>query len=163
MQRVLALGGWAAAIEPDWGARAVYPPNAGEARLLELAIAARRYGWPDVLLGRKLFALFRQAGFLPVRVLAAATCQTADDVPSQDIASQGVASEVMGNNLAQLIAQSRSFLLEHSLISAPELDAALDDLARLPHERDFLLASLEFTALGEKSAPPLAGPGERLE
>src|SRR5579885_75527 len=60
MHRVVALGGYAIAFEPDWGARAVYPPNAGEARLLELAIAARRCGWPDVLIGRKLYALYHQ-------------------------------------------------------------------------------------------------------
>ena len=152
MHRTLVLGGCAIAFEPDWGARALYPPNAGEARLLEVAIAARRYGWPDVLIGRKLFALFRQAGFLPVRVMVAATCQTADDLAG---ASQSAA---MANNLAQLMQQSQGFLLERGLISAAELDEALSDLAQLPRERDFFLASLEMTAIGEKSAPPLTAP-----
>ncbi len=151
MHRLVAPGGYAIAFEPDWGARAVYPPNAGEARLLELAIAARRYGWPDVLIGRKLFALFRQAGFLPVHILAAAACQTADDVQGT------VSAGAMANNLAQLIQQSRDFLLEHHLISVEELDEALRQMEDLPRDRDYFLASMEFTALGEKSAPPLTG------
>ena len=154
MQRVVALGGYAIAFEPDWGARALYPPNEGEARLLEAAIAARRYGWPDVLIGRKLFALFRQAGFLPVRVLASASCQTADDVQAADRPSS------MAGNLAQLIQQSRSFLLERGLISAEALDEALRQVEQLPRERDYFLASMEFTAIGEKSAPPLSHPDE---
>ncbi len=151
MHRVVALGGYAIAFEPDWGARAVYPPNAGEARLIELAGAARRYGWPDVLIGRKLFALFRQAGFLPVHMLASATCQTADDV--QAAAAPGSAID----NLAQLMQPGRSFFLEHHLITAEDFDAALLQMKQLPRDRDYLLASMEFTAIGEKSAPPLTG------
>ena len=154
MQRVVALGGYAIAFEPDWGARALYPPNEGEARLLEAAIAARRYGWPDVLIGRKLFALFRQAGFLPVRVLASASCQTADDVQGADSTAS------MAGNLAQLMQQGRGFLLERGLISAEALDEALRQVELLPRERDYFLASVEFTAIGEKSAPPLSHPDE---
>ncbi len=155
MHRVVALGGYAIAFEPDWGARAIYPPNEGEARLLEVAAAARRYGWPDVFIGRKLFALFRQAGFLPVRILASAVCQTADD-------GQGPEPASIISNLAQLIAQSRAFLLERGLISAEALDEALRQLLQLPHERDYFLASMEFTAIGEKSAPSLSSVDEYL-
>ncbi len=155
MHRVVAPGGAAVAIEPDWGARAVYPPNAGESRLLELAIAARPFGWPDVLIGRKLFALFRQAGFLPVRVQASAVCQTADDVREQE-AADGEA----GSNLAQLIEQGRGVLLQQGLIAPEDLDDALSLLAHQPRERDYLLASMEFTAIGSKSAPPLSSPDE---
>lgn len=155
MHRVVAPGGAAVAIEPDWGARAVYPPNEGESRLLKVAIAARPFGWPDVVMGRKLFALFRQAGFLPVRVLVAASCQTADDVRGQENA-EGEAS----SNLAQLIEQGRGVLLQQALISPEDLAAALHALSRLPNERDYLLASMEFTAIGSKSAPPLSSPDE---
>ncbi|HEY7123074.1 MAG TPA: methyltransferase domain-containing protein [Ktedonobacterales bacterium] len=155
MHRVVAPGGAAVAIEPDWGARAVYPPNEGESRLLELASAARPFGWPDVRIGRKLFALFRQAGFLPVRILASASCQTADDVRGQE----DVEGEKSGN-LAQLIEQGRGVLLQQGLISPEDLDAALHALARLPFDRDYLLASMEFTAIGSKGAPPLSGPDE---
>jgi ubiquinone/menaquinone biosynthesis C-methylase UbiE len=149
MHRVVDLGGYAIAFEPDWAARAVYPPSDGEARLIELAIAARRYGWPDVLIGRKLFALFRQAGFLPVHLQASATCQTADDVQADEDASS------MANNLAQLMAPGRSFFFQHNMISPEEFDNALRQVAALPHQRDYLLASVGFTAIGEKSAPPL--------
>ncbi len=151
MHRVVDLGGYAIAFEPDWAARAVYPQSEGEARLIELAIAARRFGWPDVLMGRKLFALFRQAGFLPVHILAAATCQTADDVQALG------AAEEMPNNLAQLMQPSRNFFLEHRLITPEAFDDALRQVAALPGQRDYLLASVEFTAIGEKSAPPLTG------
>jgi ubiquinone/menaquinone biosynthesis C-methylase UbiE len=154
MHRVVDLGGYAIAFEPDWAARAVYPPNEGEARLIELAIAARRYGWPDVLMGRKLFALFRQAGFLPVHMLASATCQTADDVQAQ---GADAAAEIP-NNLAQLMQPSRGFFLEHRLIAPEAFDDALRQVETLPRQRDFLQASLEFTAIGEKSEPPLSGP-----
>ncbi len=154
MHRVVALGGYAIAFEPDWAARAVYPPNDGEARLIKLAVAARRYGWPDVLLGRKLFALFRQAGFLPVHILASATCQTADDVQAAGTDDPGS----LANNLAQLMQPSRSFFLQHGLISPEAFDDALRQMADLPRQRDYLLASMELTAIGEKSAPPLSGP-----
>ena len=147
MHRVVDLGGFAIAFEPDWAARAIYPPNDGEARLIELALAARRYGWPDVSMGRKLFALFRQAGFLPVQMLASATCQAADDVRAADQA----------NNLAQLMQPGRSFFLQHNLISPEAFDEALRQVADLPRQRDYLLASMELTAIGEKSAPPLIG------
>ncbi len=146
MHRVVALGGYAIAFEPDWGARALYPASAAEERLIALATAARRYGWPDVLMGRKLFALFRQAGFLPVHMLASATCQTADDVQ---------AAGDMASNLAQLMQPSRSFFLQHGLISPADFDDALRQLADLPRQRDYLLASMEFTAIGEKGALPL--------
>ncbi len=151
MHRVVDLGGYAIAFEPDWAARAVYPQSDGEARLLALAIEARRYGWPDVLLGRKLFALFRQAGFLPVYILASATCQTADD-------AQPASENATSNNLAQIMALSRSFFLQHNLISPEDFDDALRQARELPRQRDYLLASMEFTAIGEKSAPPLSGP-----
>ncbi|HEY7355482.1 MAG TPA: hypothetical protein VH590_03415, partial [Ktedonobacterales bacterium] len=102
-----------------------------------------------VLLGRKLFALFRQAGFLPVHMLASATCQTADDAQAADH------SESAANNLAQLMEPGRSFFLQHGLISAADFDDALRQLEALPRQRDYLLASMEFTAIGEKSVPPL--------
>ncbi len=149
MHRVVDLGGYAIAFEPDWGARAIYPQSDGEARLIALATAARRCGWPDVLMGRKLFALFRQAGFLPVRMLASATCQTADDVQAAG------AGGGMAHNLAQLMRPSRSFFLQHGLISPEDFDDALGQVEELPRDRDYLLASMEFTAIGEKSAPPL--------
>jgi ubiquinone/menaquinone biosynthesis C-methylase UbiE len=148
MHRVVDLGGCAVAFEPDWAARAVYPESEGEARLIELAMAARRYGWPDVLMGRKLFALFRQAGFLPVHMFASATCQTADD-------AQATLADSMSQNLAQLMQPSRSFFLQHNLIAPEAFDDALRQVEALPRQRDYLLASLEFTAIGEKSAPPL--------
>jgi ubiquinone/menaquinone biosynthesis C-methylase UbiE len=157
MHRVVALGGYAIAFEPDWGARAVYPQSAGEARLIELAIAARRYGWPDVLIGRKLFALFRQAGFLPVHMLASATCQTADDARASESAPGSLSS-----NLAQLMLPSRNFFLEQHLIAPQDFDDALRQVDELPRQRDYLLASMEFTAIGEKSAPPLSHAGEYL-
>jgi ubiquinone/menaquinone biosynthesis C-methylase UbiE len=158
MHRVVDLGGYAIAFEPDWGARAVYPPNDGEARLIELAIAARRYGWPDVLLGRKLFALLRQAGFLPVHMLASATSQTADDVQAASVGTSAAAG--VASNLAQLMQPSRSFFLQHGLISPEAFDDALRQVEELPRQRDYLLASMELTAIGEKSAPPLSHAGE---
>src|SRR5262249_59781514 len=79
MFRVAAVGGVALAIEPEWGARALYPNGEALAALLELARRARPYGFPDLLLGRKLFALFRAAGFVEVRVRATAFSQTADE------------------------------------------------------------------------------------
>src|SRR5579871_3308215 len=155
MHRVVDLGGSAIAFEPDWAARAIYPQSDGEARLIELAIAARRYGWPDVLIGRKLFALFRQAGFLPVHILASTTCQTADDV-------QAASGGSMANNLAQLMEPGRSFFLRHNLILPEALDDALRQVEALPRQRDYLLASIEFTAIGEKSAPPLGSANDYL-
>src|SRR5262249_23742334 len=79
MFRVAEPGGGALAIEPDWGARALYPDGEALVALLELARRARPYGFPDLLLGRKLFALFRAAGFVEVQVRTTAFSQTADE------------------------------------------------------------------------------------
>ena len=64
----------------------------------------------------------------------------------------------MTNNLAQLMQPSRSFFLQHNLIAPADFDKALRQVEELPRQRDYLLASMEFTTIGEKSAPPLIGP-----
>src|SRR5262249_20177085 len=77
MYRVAGVGAVAVAIEPDWGTRALYPDAEALDELLRIARQSRWYGFPDLLLGRKLYALYRAAGFAEVRVQATAFSETA--------------------------------------------------------------------------------------
>lgn len=163
MHRVAEWGGYALAIEPDWGARAVYPDAEALAALLDLARRAQPYGFPDLLLGRKLFALLRAAGFAPVRLRATALVATYDDLPpaapgdaSGDATGDG--SILVGRQPAGpegLLLQGRRLLRAAGLINDAGLDALVARLAALRRSPDYCSAGLDFAAIGEKRAPGL--------
>lgn len=147
MFRVAEVGGITLAIEPDWGARALYPDAEALAELLHLARMARPYGFPDLLLGRKLYALFRAAGFVAVRLRPTTFSETADDVRG---ARDGGAHESPGPE--RLIEQGRRLLRQAGADDA-RLDALIARLAAIPRHPEYFSAGMDFAAVGIKPAP----------
>jgi SAM-dependent methyltransferase len=155
MHRVAAVGGHALAIEPDWGARAVYPDGEALATLLDLARRGRAHGFPDLLLGRKLFALLRAAGFAPVHVRATPFAATADDRPRAVPAPSGGAGEG-GDEAwgpARLLEQGRRTLRAAGVADDAAIDALVARLAAIPRSQDFCSAGVDLAAVGRKPAP----------
>jgi SAM-dependent methyltransferase len=150
MHRVAALGGFALAIEPDWGARALYPDAEALAALQELARRGRAHGFPDVFIGRKLYALLRAAGFAPVWVRPAPLVATADDVPHDS--AQPDAPLTLGPE--RLLEQSRRLLRASGLASDHELDELIARLTAIPRSQDFFSAGMDFAAVGLKPSAP---------
>jgi SAM-dependent methyltransferase len=153
MHRVADTGGYALAIEPDWGARALYPDAEALDALLDLARRGRRHGFPDVLIGRQLFALFRAAGFAPVRVLATSFLATADDVAaaSADPDAGGSAGP------ERLLEQGRGLLRAAGLTTDADLDHLIARLAAVPRSPDYCSAGVDLAVVGTKPAPRLVG------
>lgn len=150
MFRVTEPGGLALAIEPDWGARALYPDAEALLELLALARRARPFGFPDVQLGRKLFALLRAAGYQDIRLHATAFTETA----SERDGSTG--KDVVPSGPGRLLEQARALLLSARLIEDAALDeliARLDAAARHP---EYFSAGMDFSAVGVKPAMNLA-------
>jgi SAM-dependent methyltransferase len=149
MFRALEVGGVALALEPDWGARALYPDSKALAALLDLAQRARSYGFPDLLLGRTLYALFRAAGFAAVHIAASSFVETAGD----RAADAERESDVTGP--ARLLAQGRMLLRSAGLADDATLDALIARLEAAPRHPEYFSAGLDFAAVGRKPAPSL--------
>lgn len=146
MYRVLAVGGIALAIEPDWGARALYPDAEALVALLEMARRARPFGFPDLTLGRKLFALFRAAGFARISVLPTAFAETADDTSNmastQDVTGPG-----------RLLDQGRPLVRQSGTSSDGEIDELIARFTALRRHREYFSAGVDFAAVATKPAP----------
>ncbi|WIG59626.1 MAG: hypothetical protein OJF49_002373 [Ktedonobacterales bacterium] len=151
MFRVAAVGGVALAIEPDWGARALYPDAEALAELLTLARRARAYGFPDLLLGRKLFALFRASGFTAIQVHATAFSETAAQVAATD---DDTATTITGPE--RLLAQGRALLRQASLADDAALDALIARLTATRQHPEYFSAGMDFAAVGVKPSLLLA-------
>lgn len=145
MYRVAAVGGVAVAIEPDWGARALYPDAEALDELLRIARQSRAYGFPDLLLGRKLFALLRAAGFAEVGVRASAFSEIAADV------AVGPAEQPSGPG--GLLAQARALVRRSGAATDDELDALIARLGAVVRHPEYFSAGLDFAAAGLKRAP----------
>jgi SAM-dependent methyltransferase len=148
MYRVLDLGGVAAAIEPDWGTKALYPDGEALAALLDLVLRARPYGSPDLLLGRKLYALFRAAGFADVCIATTCSSQTAADIagiPEAERAQHGP---------WRLLTQGRT-ALHAAGVADDEIDALVARLQAVRRHSEYFSAGLDLAASGVKSGPAL--------
>jgi SAM-dependent methyltransferase len=148
MFRVARVGGMALAIEPDWGARALYPDGEALAALLDLARRARPFGFPDLLLGRKLFALFRAGGFVDVQVRATAFSQTANTRPLPEIEQETAGPE-------RLLEQGRTLLRSAGLADDNVVDELIARLAAAQRHPEHFSAGMDFAAVGLKLAPGL--------
>jgi SAM-dependent methyltransferase len=147
MFRVTTLGGVALAIEPDWGARALYPDSEALDELLTLARRARPYGFPDLQLGRKLYALFRAAGFTQVRIQPTAFCETAADT----VDPQSGGSETP-TGPARLIEQGRAVLRQAGADDA-QLNALIERWESVARHPEYFSAGLDFSAAAVKPVP----------
>lgn len=159
MYRVLAIAGVALAIEPDWGARALYPDAEALAALLDLARRARPFGFPDLLLGRQLFALLRAAGFVRVRVRSTAFAETADMLPETatdaDTDADADPSDTFGPG--RLLDQARPLLRRAGLATDDQIDALIARLDAARRHPEYFSAGLDFAAAAVKPAPRLPG------
>jgi SAM-dependent methyltransferase len=151
MFRVAEIGGVALAVEPDWGARALYPDGEALAALLDLARRARPHGFPDLLLGRTLFALFRAAGLVEVELCAATFIRTARDRP----APGDEPGEITGPG--RLLQQARPLLRSAGIADDATLDDLIARLDAIQRHPEYFSAAMDFTAVARKPAPPLSG------
>jgi SAM-dependent methyltransferase len=149
MYRVLDLGGIAAVIEPDWDARALYPDSEALAALLDLALRARSFGFPDLLLGRKLYALLRAAGFTDVRIATTCSSRTASDVAAMPEAERAQLGP------ARMVVQGRALLRAAGAATDDELDALIARFQAIPRHPEYFSAAMDFAASGVKSGPAL--------
>jgi SAM-dependent methyltransferase len=165
MHRVAAVGGYALAIEPDWGARALYPDAEALAALLQLARRGHPYGFPDLTIGRKLFALLRAAGFAPVWVRVTPFVATADDLPPSVSFPPLPTGEGLGvrslepeqrSGPARLLEQGRRILRAASLASDTEIEALIARLDAIARSQDYCSAGVDLATVGRKPAAPLA-------
>jgi SAM-dependent methyltransferase len=157
MYRVLAVGGVALAIEPDWGARALYPDAEALAALLDLARRARPFGFPDLLLGRQLFALLRAAGFVRVRIHPTAFAETADMLPETE-SDTGMDADLGGiTGPGRLLDQARPLLRRASLATDDQIDTLVARLAAARRHPEYFSAGVDFAAAAVKLAPRLPG------
>jgi SAM-dependent methyltransferase len=149
MYRVAAVGGVAIAIEPDWGARALYPDVEALDELMRIARQSRAYGFPDLLLGRKLFALLRAAGFAAVDVHASAFSETAADAVDS--------STEQPSGPGRLLEQARALVRQSGAATDDELDALIARLDAVVRHPEYFSAGLDFAAAGLKRAPGESG------
>jgi len=163
MYRVLAVGGIALAIEPDWGARALYPDAEALAALLSLARRARPFGFPDLLLGRQLFALLRAAGFAHIRIRPTAFAETADMLPETatdaeaetDADTDADPGGITGPG--RLLDQARPLLRRTALATDDQIDALIARLAAARRHPEYFSAGVDFAAVAVKPASRLPG------
>ena len=153
MYRVADVGGVGLAIEPDWGARALYPDAEAYAEFLALALRARPHGFPDLLLGRRLYALFRAAGFASVRATATAFVETS-------IEGTGEPSDALSGP-ARLLEQGRTLIRVAGLASDAELDLLIARLSAIRRHPEYFSGGADFAVAGIKPAPPLTA-GDRF-
>lgn len=149
MFRVAEVGGIGLAIEPDWGARAVYPDPEAYTEFLELARRARPFGFPDLLQGRKLSALFQAAGFEQIRATATAFVETAAARAADD------AEALTGP--ARLLEQGRALIRRVGLAGDAELDALIARLAGLRRHPEYFSGGADFAVSAMKPGPRWAG------
>jgi SAM-dependent methyltransferase len=145
MFRVAEIGGVALAIEPDWGARALYPDADALTELLDLARRGRPHGFPDLMIGRKLYALFRAAGFAAVRIQPTAFSTTADEHPEVRAADE--------TGPGRLLEQGRVLLRGAGLADDAAIDALIARFAALARNPEYFSAGLDFAAVARKPAP----------
>jgi ubiquinone/menaquinone biosynthesis C-methylase UbiE len=140
MVRLARPGGWVVSLEPDGPISVCYPPHPAWDRLLELSMSMHGQDGADLLIGRRLPGLFRQAGLTEVGVEATA-----------DIYPPGHPRRTVR---IDLVRSMRPRILERGLAGERELEE-LDRAARehLDDPGTLVLPHLLFLAWGRK---PLA-------
>jgi len=140
MVRLTRPGGWVVALEPDVAVSMCYPPHPAWDRLLELFMGVHREDDADPFIGRRVPALFRQAGLAGVGAEAVA-----------DIYPAGHSRRTIR---IDLVRSMRPKILERKLADERELEE-LDRAARehLGDPDTLVLPHLLFLVWGRK---PLA-------
>jgi ubiquinone/menaquinone biosynthesis C-methylase UbiE len=126
--RVLCPGGKAHAIDSDWGLFAVEP--IGPERLGEL-FAAASIAYRTPLIGRKLYGVFREAGFAEVQVQVLTPADTS-----------GFLAPILFNLAEYARASGR--------MESVEIDRLLEDLERAIEAETYLLVLPQFLVTGTR-------------
>ena len=137
MVRMARPGGWIASLEPDAEYSLCYPPHPGWTRACEIFQAAFGRNGADLLIGRRLTGLYRDAGLEDIGVEARAGIYRAGD------SRRTVRLD--------LIRSMRPAILEFGLADDRELDQ-LDQAVRahLDDPRTLVMPHLSFLVWGRK-------------
>jgi SAM-dependent methyltransferase len=137
MTRLVAPGGWVAAMEPDSEYTMCHPPNPAVTRICEIFPAVFGRNGADHMIGRRVAELFRQAGLTDIGVEARAQMYP----PGHSRRTIRI----------ELVRSMRSHILELGLASETELDE-LDTAARahLDDPRTVAVFGLVFLTWGRK-------------
>jgi SAM-dependent methyltransferase len=137
MVRLVRPGGWVACEEADGGAMLCQPPHPAYTRLTEILKMLYRHDGADILVGRRLPQLLDAAGVRDIGVEGRA------DVPPAGHPRRTVILDILQAMLSKI--------LEHGLLSTPELDR-LDRDARehLANPHTMIMPHLSFMAWGRK-------------
>lgn len=138
MVRLARPGGWVASLEPDLEWTLCHPEHPAYSRMFELfRIAFSRYG-ADLLIGRRLAELYRQAGLFEIGIQATARVYRAADSRR--------------TILPDLVRSIHPMIVRMDLASQAELDE-LDRAVRahLDDERTVVMPHLSFLAWGRKT------------
>jgi len=141
MVRLARPGGWVASLEPDVECAICYPAHPGYTRMWELFRAAFSRNGADLLIGRRLAELYRQAGLQEIGIEARArVCQPGDT------------RRTIGPDLVRSLHPA---IVSLGLAGQGELDA-LDRAVRshLDDPRTLVMPHLYFLAWGRKPAAP---------
>jgi SAM-dependent methyltransferase len=137
MVRLAKPGGWVASLEPDVEYTLCHPAHPAYTRLWELFRAAHSRNGADLLIGRRLAELYRQAGLQDIGLEARArVCQPGDS------------RRTIGPDLARSI---HPVIVSLGLADQEELDG-LDRAVRshLDDPRTLVVPHLSFLAWGRK-------------
>ena len=137
MVRMARPGGWVASLEPDAEYSLCYPPHPGWTRACEIFQAAFGRNGADLLIGRRLTGLYRDAGLEDIGVEARAGIYRAGD------SRRAVRLD--------LIRSMRPAILKFGLADDRELDQ-LDQAVRahLDDPRTLVMPHLSFLVWGRK-------------
>jgi SAM-dependent methyltransferase len=137
MVRLVKPGGWVAGLEPDAEGSLCYPAHPGYTRIMELFRAAAGRHGADLLIGRRLAELYRQAGLRDIGVEARAGVYRAGD-----------SRRTVGLDLARGMHPE---IVRLGLAGQPELDE-LDRAVRahLDHPWTLVMPHLSFLVWGRK-------------
>jgi ubiquinone/menaquinone biosynthesis C-methylase UbiE len=137
MVRLARPGGWVASLEPDVEGALCYPPHPAYTRIWELFRAAFGRHGADLLIGRRLAELYRQAGLQEIGIEARArVCQPGDS------------RRTIGPDLVRSL---HPMIVSLGLADQDELDA-LDRAVRihLDDPRTLVMPHLSFLTWGRK-------------
>jgi SAM-dependent methyltransferase len=142
MVRLAKPGGWVASLEPDGDCSFCHPAHLGYTRIRDLFRAAAGRHGADLLIGRRLAELYRQAGLRDIGVEARAGVYRAGD-----------SRRMVGPDLARSM---HPVIVSLGLADQQELDE-LDRAVRahLDDPRTLVMPHLSFLVWGRK--PPTCG------
>ena len=122
LRAVLRPGGSLTVIEGDHGSAYFHPDSAAARRAIGCLVAAQAHVGGDALIGRRLYALLREAGFGAVHV--------SPRVVYADASRPEMVEGFTAKTFIAMVAGARAAALELDLIDAAAWDQGLADLRR---------------------------------